>query len=140
VPTHEPADDVSASELPEGSSLVVFRLVTTDKTDDPALRDCFRSNAEQGKPPRGREKRQPSLHRGLSVCASREQAIDRQKRIVAALRLAPGEVPRIGAYVATLELRGPDVWHTEPEVDGHLTIWASPSTCTAAVTDIEAIR
>lgn len=136
----KPADDVSHEELPEGSTLVVFRLVTTDVAEDPALRECFRSNAEKDRPSRGREKRLPSLHHGLSVYASKAQAIDRQKRIVAAARLPAGEVPRIGSCVATLELEGPGVWHTAPEVDGHLTIWASPSTCMASIADIEAIQ
>ena len=137
---YEPADDVDAAELSPSAVRVVFRLVTTDDSGDESLIECFRSNAERGRPPRGREKQQPSVHRGLSVFATRAQVLDRQRRIVAALRLAPGEAPRIGTCVATLTLRGPGVWHTTPEVDGHLTIWASPTACMASVTAIDAIR
>lgn len=136
--TYRPGADVDCSELPADALLVVFRLVTTDDRPAPELLECFRSNEAKGKPPRGRERSLPSLRRGLSVYASQAQAIDRQRRIVAALR--PGEVPRIGSFVARVELRGPGIWHTAAAVDGHLTIWASPSTCIAAIADIEPIR
>lgn len=131
-------DQVRWVELQAGEALTVYRLVSTDDRDHAELLNCFRSNAERGKPPRGREKRQPAVHGGLSVFKSKAQAVDRQRRIAA--RLAPGETPRIGSYVATVAFKGPGVrYEDRDQVDGHMTIWAPAERCVASLVDISSV-
>jgi|tagenome__1003787_1003787.scaffolds.fasta_scaffold20873999_2 hypothetical protein len=134
-----PNDQVQRVQLGNGELLTVYRLVTTNDRDDSAFVDCFRSNAEKGKAPRGREARQPLIHAGLSAFKTKEQAIDRQRRIVATLK--PGEAPRIGRYVATVDLHGPTAsYEDRNEPDGHMTVWAEASTAARSVIDIERIE
>lgn len=134
------SDDAAWLEVRDGETLTVYRLVTTGDQGSADLLECFKSNAELGKPPRpGRERREPLVHQGLSVFRSKDGAVRRQHRIVASLR--PGEAPRIGTYVATVVLRGPGpTYQDRGDPDGHITVRVEASVALAGVVDIERIE
>lgn len=131
-------DAVHYRALAVGERLEVFRLVHVSDAEDPALLEDMRSNASKGRPPRGRELRQPAIHDGLSAYKTCRGAINRRRLVAERLeRLGRDEPVRIGDYVARLELEGPDVGYEDrDEPDGHLTIWASPSRLAGAVAHI----
>ncbi len=131
-------DAVRRRELAEGETLEVFRLVHVSAPADTALIEDMKPNAEKGKPARGREARQPEVHRGVSFYKTHDQAVARRRRIAA--RLAeknPDEPVVIGDYVARLALSGPGVGYEDrDEPDGHMTIWGDPLRLAEAVADI----
>ena len=131
-------DAVRRQELAEGQTLQVYRLVHVSEPADPALAEDMKSNAAKGKPPSGREVRQPAVHRGLSVYKSHNQAAALRRRIADRLIARGSNQPvRIGDYVARLVLSGPGIGYEDrDEPDGHLTIWGEPSRLAGAVADI----
>jgi hypothetical protein len=117
---------LTVHKLGEYEELATFRLVGVCDPTDPRLIESFRSNAELGRPPKGRAVRHPEIHRGVSVFKARGQAIERRRRIVERL-LREGEERnlRIGDFVAELRLSGPAVrFEDRGLADGHMTIWA----------------
>jgi len=131
-------DEVRRCELADSEIRQVFRLVHVSAVDDHALVEDMKSNAAKELPARGRERRHPEIHRGVSVFKSLPQAISRRQRIAARLdRIGTGEPVRIGDYVARLVLEGPGFGYEDrDEPDGHMTIWGEPLRLVAAVTDV----
>ena len=134
-----PADELGRRDVPAGGALSVFRLVRTNDRGAPEFIDGFRSNHELGKPPRGRERRLPEIHAGLSVYKTLEQARALRASIAAGLaRKGGGTQPRIGDYVA--ELRLPDgmgfAFEDRDEPTGHLTIWGEAEAIAGCTVDI----
>jgi len=136
VPAQPSKDEVHRREIAPDELVVAYRLVTTDDRDDPALVDSFKSNRALNKQPRGRERRQPEIHSGISVYKTVAQAADMRRRIAASL--PSGVTRRMGPFAARLALRGPGVMYEDrDEVNGHMTIWAQPSRCMELLVDIE---
>jgi hypothetical protein len=106
----------------------VFRFVHVADRDDPALRDQFLSDRENGLTPFfRRERRYPELLDGMSAYESEQAAYLRWARCrdIAAARNEPMQV---GEYIAEVELEpgmGFDIEDLR-EPDGHLTIWGDP--------------
>jgi len=140
-PVRPPVPDGTpeARTLRDGEELVAHRLVKTLDRMDPGLIESFKSNAELGKPPRGREEREPEVHRGVSMFKAHAQAVERRQRILNRLiREGRADQLGIGDYVAMLRLVGPDFCFEDRggTPDGHMTIWGSASSLVTAVVEI----
>jgi hypothetical protein len=128
--------------LADGEVLEAYRFVTTDALDAPTLENDFKSNYAKGCPPRGRELREPLIHRGLSMFKTLAQARDRRQRIAENLRRqGRPEALRMGAFAARVRLVGPGVAFEDLQrVDGHITVWAEPSRCLEDIVEIVRIE
>ncbi len=102
----------------------LFR-VTRERNVD-AFLDAFRSNYEQGKPPRGPENRAAAVHMALSMFDS----------VDVAAQLA-GRVPKLGGHIATLHLQ-PDLGICIAKTGGaaHWSVWGRPLQLESCVTDV----
>lgn len=96
--------------------LTVYRIVRSYNVEDPVFVDSLRSHFEMKAEPRYIEKRAASIHMGLSVFMTREQAAATARKW-----------PAIGTFVAHLELTaGHGFNFADTAGPGHLTLWADP--------------
>lgn len=103
-------------DFQDGGSFDVFRIVRTDRRDDPALLNSFRSNYELDREPRNVERNWTVIYMGLSVYRSAE----------AATRTAQAW-PKLGEYIAHVTLaQGSGFNAADTGQSLHLTIWADP--------------
>jgi hypothetical protein len=116
---------------------LVYRFTHTESTNDPRLRDDFRSDRESGKRPFAREKAIPELQDGMSMFGSLDAARTRW-RDMAEIAASRGEDVRAGYFIAEVLLRPENDFALEDlgEVDEHLTVWGDPDRLAGAVTRI----
>ena len=140
LPSGTPSPDGTASARPlrENEALEAFRLVKVSDRNDPELIESFKSNAERGQPRKGREVREPEVHRGVSVFKARAQAVDLRQRILnRMIRAGRADELEIGDYVAMIRPVGPAFcFEDRGTPDGHMTIWGNASSLAATVVDI----
>ena len=110
------------------SPLVVWRICTSDGTDQHALLDDFRSNYEK----------RPSKVRKLDAHATVIQmALSTWIDPDAAARLAQRLPRQLGEYVARLEIQaGEGVCVAESGPATHRSVWGRPLQLAAFVTDV----
>ena len=107
----------------------VFRIVRSDDFEDPAFLDSLRSHYELSEEPRKVEREWTVIHMGISVYINPAQAAATAERW-----------PRIGTYVARIELRpGHGFNIARTGFPGHLTLWGEPVKLRDATTDIESV-
>jgi hypothetical protein len=131
-------DALQRRELEGNQTLVVYRLVQGDDPNDPSFREALLSNLARKRPPKGREKRVPEIHEGLSVYKTVQQAQEQRQRIGAYVDSKGLGPVRIGDFAAEIRLEGGAGFQIEDrgEVDGHMTIWGDPDSLLARVADI----
>ncbi|HWC50000.1 MAG TPA: hypothetical protein VG448_14055 [Solirubrobacterales bacterium] len=122
---------------------VAYRFVNFSQPDDPVAIEAFRSDAELGKPPRGRSLRIPELREGLSFFRTKELALERWKGIAEyARKRDPLAVPKIGTYLAAVQLQADSgIFYEDLEQqDGHITVWGQPEVLAAGIIEIFSIE
>lgn len=112
--------------VPPDGGLEAYRIVRAASAWDPELLDSFRSNYEQGKPPRHIEGRLAVVQMGLSMYLEGRQAGRTARRW-----------PLIGTHVAEMQLDpGQGFSYAATGPPGHITVWGRPLQLQAAVVDI----
>ncbi len=109
---------------------MVYRIVRSYNVEDPVFINSLRSHYEMQAQPRNIEKRAASIHMGLSVYTTLEQAAETARKW-----------PVIGSFVAQLELsagHGFNFADTGPP--GHLTLWADPVKLARTAGDISSVE
>lgn len=121
----------------DAQAITVFRFVHASALGDVQLRADFLSDRAAGKPRRGRARSLPDLWDGLSCFRTLDLAQTRWADI-AALAQARGEEPRVGSFVAQVELAAGRGFAYEDlgGDDGHLTVWGDPSQLAEAAAGI----
>ena len=120
----------------------VYRFVHVAELTDPALRDQFLADRENGMTPFfRREKLYPELLDGMSAYGS-AQAAERRWAECRDIARQRNEPMRVGEYVAEVELTPNQDVDVEDlgEPDEHLTIWGDPDRLCAATRRIYAPR
>jgi hypothetical protein len=135
TPDREPDIDprlrLSAEEV-----LEVYRAVSVAETDDPALPDSFRSEADLGEDRLGRDDIE---YTAVSTRESFEQVRDLIRNVAKNNGLPPYSPDLIiGNYVATVILTtDQDVLYLrDPPPQGHVSIWGDPTRLATAVKEI----
>lgn len=121
----------------EEQALTVFRFVRPPRVEDSGLTDDFFSDKAAGKPKRGRALRIAELWDGLSCFRTLDLARARWSDI-AALAGRHGQTPRVGSFIAEVEL-SPDSGFAYEDLgheDGHMTVWGDPARLASAATQI----
>lgn len=116
----------------------VFRFVHVSTRTDRSLSEDFRSDRARGKPVRGRAKRIPELHDGLSAFRTLDLARARWRELAAHLERRGRGRPTIGDWVACVRLSPGCDFGVEDlgDPDGHLTVWGDELKLAEAVTEI----
>jgi hypothetical protein len=118
---------------------IVYRFVHFSDPQEPGAVEDFRSDAEMKKTPRGRSARISELQNGLSFFKTKDLALARWKDIAALARNRnPNAVPRIGSYLAAVELNpdGKIFYEDLQQQDGHITIWGPPEDLAAGIIEL----
>jgi hypothetical protein len=114
------------SVIADGPAVEAYRIVRGANLADPALADAFRSNYEQGKPPRGVESRLAVVQMGISMYMRPAQAEKTARRW-----------PKIGNHIAEMSLTSGEGFAYAPTgPPGHITVWGRPLQLRAAIVDI----
>ena len=128
--------EIEPDEIPEGTELVVFRVVKSDLRDSAAFVDSFKSRFELGLPPRlgTPEEAHPLIHQGISVYERQEAAVETARRVRRVGR-------DIGGFVAELHLSPrTGVRILRWGARGHLTVWGEPLMLSQSTVDTIAIE
>jgi hypothetical protein len=121
----------------------VYRFVGVSSREIEGLWKYFKSDREDGKPPKEREQLYDELRDGMSAYVSWEAARDVWQGIedaqAARKRSGRRKPLRIGDYIAEVQLVKDQGFEIEDigDVGGHLTIFGDPRALAAAVTDIQ---
>lgn len=118
---------ITLMEIAPGRSLRVFRIVKSERSDDPSLLASLRSNYELRSRPRRFERRATVIDMGISVYLDLETA-----------RAMATRFRELGDFIARLELpagRGFNFAHTGQPT--HVTLWGRPEKLRERVVDVQ---